>query len=107
MTTPPSVTLGDRIATAFVSVAAALVTFAAFAAILLLGGAFLEVPFWSRYLSLVGFLSAGAAILGFALGPKRMANVFGIAWGTVQPSAWQALLFCALALWLIFWLFST
>lgn len=81
------ITIGERIATAFVSAIAAGLTVAAYFVILLAfssrsyGGPpkTLFDAFFSRFS--IGFVVA-AFIIGFALGSARMATVFGSLWGT-------------------------
>lgn len=93
-----TISLADRVAGAFVSGAAALATCAVVGIAILIRGGPWEVEFWSRAFHGSALVSAGAAILGFTVGPERMANAFGIVWGTAEPNAWRAALLLAAAL---------
>ena len=88
----------ERIAVAFVSAVAAVLTLALFPiAILILGGGFgggveIEVgaAFYALAFSKVGVTIVGvAALTGFCVGGERMANSFSFFWGT--HSIWSKL----------------
>ena len=100
---PSKLTLADRVASAFVSAVAALITCAVFFIVLLMHGPW-EADAWSSTLSLAGFITCVAATLGFVLGPERTANAFGIVWGTVEANAWQTFLLVAAILAVLVWL---
>jgi hypothetical protein len=94
----------DRLACALVSAVLALVTASILSLVLLLRAEAWATYFWSHAFPLVVILVCAAAIAGFSLGPERMANVFGIVWGTGEANAWQTFIVVAIVLAACFWL---
>lgn len=93
-----TISLSERVATAFVSAFAAAFTLALYPLAMLLlgtkaggGGGFeLGAIFYAFVFSKVGLaVVIGAAILGFCLGSERMASVFSFFWGT--HTLWERL----------------
>lgn len=84
-------TLAERLAVAFVSAVAAVLTLALYpvALVLLAGGRGGGTEFeFAAYLyrfvfsNLGLFIIAGSSVVGFLAGPERMANIFSFFWGT-------------------------
>jgi hypothetical protein len=103
MSTP--LTVADRIASAFVAAVVASLTAAAALVAMFVHGVW-STEVWSRVLLAATLFIAAAAALGFFLGPDRIANTFGVLWGTVAPSTWQAVLLLIGGLALLVWIFS-
>ena len=78
----------ERLVTGFVSIVVAALTIAIVAV-----GAFLRGPMqlesWEHFWRLSGLACAAAGVLGFVVGPERMARHFGFLWGTEQPTTAQ------------------
>jgi hypothetical protein len=81
-------TIEQRLVTAFVSTVVAGLTIAIVAV-----GAYLRGPMnpesGEHFWRLSGFACVAAGVLGFAVGPERMARHFGFLWGTEQPTTIQ------------------
>ena len=104
MAQPASLSIPERLVCALVSAALALVSSSVFSLVLLLRAEAWSTYFWSRAFPLAVILVSAAAVAGFSLGPDRMANVFGIAWGTNEPSTWQIFIVVVIVLAACLWL---
>ena len=93
-----------RLVTAFVSTVVAGLTVAVVAV-----GAFLRGPMdvesWENFFYLAGAGCVVAGLLGFVVGPEKMADHFGFLWGTAEPTKIQVavsvaviLIICTIAL---------
>lgn len=99
-----SLSWSDRVVCALVCGFIAAITAAVLSALLLARVETWSVYFWSRSLPLALALTCAAGLGGFFLGPERMANVFGVAWGTSEPNTWQMLLIVVVVLASCWWL---
>ena len=88
MVEKPTLTMEERLVTAFVSTVVAALT-----VVVVTIGAFLRGPMdlesWEPFFWIAGFLCVTAGVLGFVVGPERMAHHFGFLWGTEQPTTTQ------------------
>lgn len=86
-----SLTMEERLVTAFVSMIVAGLTIAVvgIGTFLRSGGSGPELESWGTFFRISGILCAAAGLLGFAVGPERMARHFGFLWGTEKPTTVQ------------------
>ena len=99
-----SLAIADRLVCALISAALALVTSGVLSLVLLLRAETWSTYFWSRAFPLAVILICAAATVGFSLGAERMANVFGLVWGTSEASPWHMLIVVVIVLAACFWL---
>jgi hypothetical protein len=97
MTSEAPVPIVERLSTGFVSFVVVLISVAVVAIATLLRGP-VELGFWEHFLTISAALCVGAAVLGFVVGPVRMAHYFGVLWSASEPNLKQTAVIVAIVL---------
>ena len=84
-----SITLGERLAVAVISIIAAGFTVAFFWSVVFFGGGIATVEYAKTTIFWGVIASLGAGVAGFFLGGERAAHWFGILWGTQEATEKQ------------------